>query len=128
MEILKIIGVGLITVVATVLVKQTKPEIAICVGLAGGIIIITMVIDYGFEIINTFSSIVEKTGLGGGIFKTVLKIVGIGYLTEFSAGICADSGNGSIGDKILLAGKILILVYSLPIVTSIIEILVGILP
>ena len=110
------------------LVKQVKPEIAICIGLAGGIIMISMIVNYCVDIINVFTSIVDKTGLDGGIFKTVLKIVGIGYLTEFSASICNDSGNSSIGDKIMLAGKIIILVYSLPIVTSIIDILVGILP
>ena len=128
MEIFKIIGVGLITVVATLLVKQTKPEIAVCVGLAGGIIIISLVIDYCFEILEVFSSIAYSTNLGGGIFKTILKIIGIGYLAEFSASICVDSGNSSIADKILLAGKILILVYSLPIITSIIQILTEILP
>ena len=128
MEILKIIGVGLITLVSYLLVKQVKPEIAICISLGGGIIMISMIVNYCIDIINVFTSIVDKTGLDGGIFKTVLKIVGIGYLTEFSASICNDSGNSSIGDKIMLAGKIIILVYSLPIVTSIIDILVGILP
>ena len=87
-----------------------------------------MIINYVFEIINAFTFIVDKTGVGTGIFKTVLKIIGVGYLAEFSANLCNDSGNASIGDKIVLAGKIIILAYSLPIVTSIIEVLMGILP
>lgn len=128
MEIIKIIGVALITVVCVLLVKQVKPEIAVCIGLVGGIIIISMIINYVFEIINAFTFIVDKTGVGTGIFKTVLKIIGVGYLAEFSANLCNDSGNTSIGDKIVLAGKIIILAYSLPIVTSIIEVLMGILP
>lgn len=128
MEIIKIIGVALITVVCVLLVKQVKPEIAVCIGLVGGIIIISMIINYVFEIINAFTFIVDKTGVGTGIFKTVLKIIGVGYLAEFSANLCNDSGNTSIGDKIILAGKIIILAYSLPIVTSIIEVLMGILP
>ena len=52
MEIIKIIGVALITVVCVLLVKQVKPEIAVCIGLVGGIIIISMIINYVFEIIN----------------------------------------------------------------------------
>lgn len=128
MEIVKIIGVGLITVVCILLVKQVKPEIAICIGLVGGIIIISMIVNYAFEIINTFTSIADKTGVSSGLFKTILKIIGIGYITEFSANLCNDSGNSGVADKILLGGKIIILTYSLPIVTSIIEILMGILP
>ena len=128
MEIIKIIGVALITVVCILLLKPLKPEIAVCIGFVGGIIILSRIVNYIFEIINAFSFIVDKTGVGTGIFKTVLKIIGIGYLAEFSANLCNDSGNSSIGDKVLFAGKIVILVYSLPIVTSIIEILMGILP
>ena len=128
MEIIKIIGVGFISVVCVLLVKQVKPEISVCIGLVGGIIILSMLINYVFEIINTFSSIIDKTGIETNIFKTILKIIGIGYLAEFSANLCYDSGNSSIGDKIVFAGKIIILAYSLPIVISIIEILMGILP
>lgn len=128
MEIIKIIGIGLITMFAVMLVKPVKPEISIIIGLCGGILILLQTVNYAVELIEAFTDLVSKTGLDLGLLKTVLKIVGIGYLTEFSAGLCNDSGNSSIGDKIIFGGKIIILFVSLPIVTSIIEIIMGLLP
>jgi stage III sporulation protein AD len=128
MDIFRIIGVGLVTTITALIVKQVKPEIAVVIGMAGGIIMILMLVDSLTSIIATFSSILNKSGLASGLFSTVLKIVGIGYITEFSANLCADSGSSSIADKILLGGKIIILMISLPIITNIIDIIAGILP
>ena len=52
-------------------------------------------------------------------------IVGIGYLTEFGANICQDNGNSSLADKILLAGKVIILCFALPIVNSMLNVIMG---
>lgn len=128
MDIFKIIGVGLITSIAVLIVKQIKPEVAIVLGMAGGVVMILMLIDSLTTVVSSFSTILSKSGLTSGVFSVVLKIIGVGYITEFSANLCADSGSSSIADKILLAGKIIILVISLPIVTSIIEIISGLLP
>lgn len=128
MDIIKIVGIGLITVIASMLVKPIKPEVSIIIGLCGGVLILIQTINYVVDIIDAFSSIVDKTGLDTGLLKTLLKIIGVGYLTEFSANLCNDAGSSSVADKILFAGKIIILVMALPIVTSIIEIIVEILP
>ncbi len=128
MDIIKIIGIGLITVIASMLVKPLKPEVSIIIGLCGGILILIQTVNYVVDIIDAFTNIVEKTGLNTGLLKTLLKIIGVGYLAEFAANICQDAGSSSVADKILFAGKIIILAMALPIVTSIIEIIVEILP
>ncbi len=128
MDIIKIVGIGLVTVVASMLVKPIKPEVSIIIGLCGGILILLQTVNYIVDVVDAFYSIVEKTGLDTGLLKTLIKIIGVGYLTEFSANVCQDAGSSSIADKILFAGKIIILVIALPIVTSIIEIIMEILP
>jgi stage III sporulation protein AD len=128
MEIFKIIGVGLVTAITVLIVKQVKPEIAVVLGMAGGIVIILMLVDSLTSIVSSFSTILEKSGLASGVFTVVLKIIGVGYITEFSANLCTDAGSSSIADKILLAGKVIILAISLPIITNIIEIISGLLP
>ena len=127
MEIFKIVGVGLLTCVATILIKQLKPEISIIVALCGGLIVLGMVVDYLAEVLQIFKLIVDKTGLDTSLFTSILKIIGIGYITEWTANICSDTGLNSLSDKILLAGKIIIFVFSLPIITNIIEIITGLL-
>ena len=95
--------------------------------IAGGVVILIMLVDYISQIFNIFNIIVEKTGLSSNLFRTILKIIGIGYLTEFAANICADAGTASLSDKILLAGKIVIFAMSAPILVNIVDIVVGLL-
>lgn len=128
MDIFRIIGVGLATAVTALIVKQVKPEIAIIIGVAGGVIMLLMLVDSVTSILSVFSSLTQKSGLSTGIFAAVLKIIGVGYITEFSANLCIDAGSTSIANKILLAGKILILVSAIPIVTNLIDIISGLLP
>jgi stage III sporulation protein AD len=127
MAIYKIIGIGVITAISVLIVKQVKPEIAIIVGLAGSIIILLNIISMLSDVLQTFSTIVDKTGISKDVFTTILKIIGIGYLTEFSSNLCIDIGSTSIAEKILLAGKVIILVIALPIVSSLINTISGIL-
>lgn len=128
MEIYKIIGVAIITCIIVIVLRQTKPEFATLLALAGGMIIILMTVDYLTATVSSFSTLAEKSGLPKGLFKTVLKIVGIGYLTEFSSNLCADSNCQSLADKVLLGGKIIILTVAMPIVSNILEILVELVP
>ena len=123
MDIFKIIGIGIITCFAVLIVKPIKPEIALVIGLAGGILIVFMIVDMLSQVMAIFTSIVDKTGFSKSLFSTILKIVGVGYLTEFSANLCEDSGNSSIANKILLGGKILILCVSLPVINSLLELI-----
>lgn len=129
MEIIfKIIAIGLITCFAVLIVKPIKSDFALLISVVGGIVILSMVLNCFTSVFNSFSSIVQKTGLNQDIFSLILKIVGIGYLTEFSANLCSDCGNSGLADKMLLGGKVVLLVLSLPIINSILGIVTELLP
>lgn len=118
MELLKVLILGIILSIITVLLKQIKPEYSLICIIVGSIILIAYILSGITTIFDYFSKIVDKTGIDETLFTTLLKIIGVGYLIEFSAGVCIDSGNGSIADKIVLAGKILIFTLSMPIITN----------
>lgn len=128
MEIFRIIGVGIITAITALVVRQVKPEISVIISITGGILMLILIANSLTSVFETFNSVIEKSGLTKGLFSTILKIVGVGYIAEFSASLCQDAGANSVADKILLGGKIVILVLALPIVTNIIEIISGLLP
>lgn len=128
MEIFKIIGVGLLTCVISIIIKQIKPEFNIIILLCGGIIILFMVLDQLRTVFDYFLTIFAKTNIDYTLFVSVLKVLGVGYLTEFANSICVDSGSASIGEKILIAGKIIIFCLALPIVTSLIDLIIEMLP
>lgn len=124
----KIVAVALIGCIATIIVKPVRSDYAVLIALASGVIILAMLVNYLSSVFDALKLIINTTGISGNLYSLLLKIVGIGYLIEFTAGICADTGNSSLGDKVLLGGKIIILVMAMPIVTSILQIIMELLP
>ena len=125
MEILKIIGVAFVTSIATILLRATKPELSFAVTVTGVIVILLFIIDSLKNTLWIFGELAQMTGVDTGIIKILIKIVGVGYLTEFGAGILNDFGCNSIADKVVLSGKITILVLSLPILEGLLLMVSG---
>ena len=123
-EIFKIIGIAFITAISAIILKGTKPELSFAVTVVGIIVILTFIVDALEGTMSVFTSITQITGIENGLLKMLLKIVGVGYLTEFGAGILTDFGSNSIADKVTLAGKLTIVLMSMPVVESLL-LLIG---
>ncbi len=104
-----------------VVVKEQRPDIAMLISVIGGVIILFYAVNYVSEAVSVFKLLMDKSNIDSDLLSVVLKIIGIGYITEFSASVCEDSGNKSLGDKIQFGGKILILVISLPLLGAVID-------
>ena len=128
MDIVKIIGVGLIALVIVVLLKQYKPDFVIYVSLIAGVIILFMVLDKLTGIVDLLANLSNKAGINNQFLGILLKITGIAFLTEFAVSICNDSGETAIANKIDLGGKILIIAISIPIISALLELIIKILP
>lgn len=128
MEIVKIIGIALIALIIIILLKQYKPEFAIYVSLLTGVLIIFLVMDKLTGIINLLQTISNKTSLNQQFLTILIKITGVAFLSEFAVSICKDSGEGAIASKIELGSKIIIIAMSIPILSSLLEIILKVLP
>lgn len=128
MDVIKIIGVGLIALIIIVLLKQYKPEFVVYVSLIAGALIIFLVIDKLTGIVELLSNLSSKAGINNQFLGILLKITGIAFLTEFAVSICNDSGESAIANKIDLGGKIIIIAISIPIISALLELIIKILP
>ncbi|MBR2241536.1 MAG: stage III sporulation protein AD [Clostridia bacterium] len=90
MDIIKIIGIGLIALVIIIIVKQYKPEFAVYVSLAASILILILVFDKLYDIINLLNNLANKTSINTTFITLLIKITGIAILTEFAVSICKD--------------------------------------
>ena len=128
MEIIKIIGVALVSLIIIILLKQYKPEFAIYISLLTGVLILLLVMDKLTGIIGLLETIANKTSINSQFITILIKITGIAFLSEFAVSICKDSGEGAIASKIELGSKIIIISMSIPIISSLLEIILKILP
>lgn len=125
MEIFRLIGIAIIGAICALMLKSTQSQYAILCTIATGIIIIVIVLSSLTNVILAFEDIVDKTGVDEGLFSTLLKIIGVGYLVEYSVNLCNDLDSASIGKKLALGGKITLFMMALPIVKALIDIVVG---
>ncbi len=115
------VGIALVTGVAALLLRATKPELAFLVSIAGGIILLLFVVEAFKDSIAIFSEIAKVTGISSSLVKILLKMFGIGYLVQFGADTLTDFGQNSLADKLILCGKLMILVLSVPIIKSVLS-------
>ena len=125
--IVKLIGIALIGIVAVSLLRSAKPEFAVFAVIGTGIVMVITMISSLQSAILAFDDLVEKSGMDDRVFSAVLKIIGIGYLTEYSASIATDAGCASIAQKLQVGGKIVIFLMSISIVTALVDVVTGLL-
>ena len=118
MEIFQLVGVAFVTAVAAILLAVT---------IAGSIVLLLFVFDLLQGSVSIFQKIAETTGIEFSLVKTVLKMIGIGYLVEFSAGILTDFGQNSLADKLIFCGKVVILILAIPILENVLSLIVKLL-
>ncbi len=128
MEVIKIIGIGLIALVIIILLKQYKPEFAMYISLLTGVLILLLVADELSGIVNLLQSFADKVSINSTFLILLIKITGIAFLSEFAVSICKDSGEAAIASKIEIGTKIIIISMSIPIISSLLEIILSVLP
>jgi stage III sporulation protein AD len=128
MEIIKIIGIALISLTIIIMLKQYRPEYSIFISILTGVLILMLVMDKLTGIISLIQSIQDKYSINTQFIAILIKITGIAFLSEFAVSICKDSGEVAIANKIELGSKIIIISMSIPIISNLLEIILKILP
>lgn len=125
MEILKIAGIIIVTVILISSIPFYDKNIR-------NIIMIFSCIAISLYIINSFrndfiqvKSFIETIGFGD--YSILYKAMGIALVTEIIRDIAADSGNKSLSNQMIFAGKAAILLIALPVYIQVLEILTEIL-
>lgn len=121
MEIIKAAAVGIAAVLMALQFKQTKSEYGMYITLAAGLLIFGMAVSCLGTVTEGIETIASLISVDSKYIAILLKVTGIAYLCEFSANLCRDSGYASVASQIEMAGKLSILVMSLPIVTALLE-------
>ena len=128
MDIIKIIGIGLIALIINIILKQYKPEFAVYVSIIVGLLILTFSLAKISSVINLLKDLSNKANINSQFLGILLKITGIAILTEFAVSICQDSGESAIANKIDIGGKVIMITISLPIISSLLETIIKVLP
>ena len=125
MDVIRIAVLGIAGLCLCIFLKDAKPEYALYVSLATGVCILLLAtgkLSYLMEMLNRLKSYVP---IDTAYLNALLKMVGITYVGQFSAGICRDAGYSSIAGQIEIFSRLAILVISMPVLTALMETIQG---
>ncbi|MBO5337206.1 MAG: stage III sporulation AC/AD family protein [Lachnospiraceae bacterium] len=126
-EIIKIGLFGIVGVLLAIQFKAQKPEYGLYIGFALSILVFGYVVRQIEAVMNQLDFIRQYLGASQGYLSILLKVIGITYICEFSAGICKDAGFASVSDQIEILGKLSVMFAGLPILFAVIEQIQGML-
>lgn len=125
---MQIVGLGLVAAVLAVVLRHNKPEMAMFLSIALGIIIFVVMLAKIGSVLEVLKDLSARANLSMVYLGTILKIVGIAYIADFGAQICRDAGEGAVASKIEFAAKILVLVLAVPVVVAVLNSLLKVVP
>lgn len=127
MNIIGLVGIGITAAILAIVIKQYKPEIAMLISVLAGVIILTVAISVLAPVLKTISELTGMAGLDSTYANALLKALAIVYITQLASDSCKDVGETAIASKLELAGKIAVVLISLPMFQAIVEMVVKLL-
>ena len=121
MDIIKISLLGVCGVILGFLMKGTKPEYACFITVGIGLVIMGLAVGKIYYLFESLGKIQETLPVDTEYISTLVKMIGITYIAEFSSGICKDAGYGSLGSQIVIFGKLSVLAVSMPILLALLD-------
>lgn len=125
---MKLVGLALISTILCLIIKKDRPEMAMFIGILTGIMILLSV-TYKFNfIIESINELANKANIPTMYISLIIKLIGIAYLMEFAIQICKDCGEGNIAAKLEFGGKIIVMTMSFPILITIVDMILNLIP
>ncbi len=121
MTIIKLGIIAVITVLIALKLKSYNPSFSSYLSLALCIFILFFVFDRLKIIVELIEKLSSNISIDKTYIEVLFKLIGVAYICEFSSSMCKDAGYSAIAGQIETAGKLSMLVISMPIVFAIID-------
>src|SRR5690625_5144604 len=121
MDILQIVLFGIVASILYIILKDTNETFAFLIILMTSIIIFLTIIQQIRSVFMFIERIAHQSNVQNIYLQTILKIIGIAYITEIGANMTKDTGLSSVSSKKKHAGKIAIILPAIHNITDIIE-------
>jgi len=117
-----LVGLGIVAAIIAVVLKQHRPEFAMMVSVGAGALILGGVLVGMLPVISQIRQIFATTAVPQQYVQILFQALGLCFVTQIACDACKDAGESAIGAKIELAGKISVLVISLPLFAQVLDI------
>lgn len=121
-ELLPVVAIAVFAAICGTLIKKSNREVALLFSLAAAVLICLYAITAADALIATVSDIVESSGMTD-VFSVLLKALGIVIVGRIASSVCKDAGENTLATGVELAMKVAVLLVSLPLLQSLLNII-----
>lgn len=119
--VIRLAGLALIGVAMSLMFKEKHPAVSVAVVICAVLAILSFTAGAGIkETVDAIVNIASGSELSGYV-KTLMKALGVAYVTSLSHSVCITAGEGTLGEAVLISGKVQLIVLSLPLVEAILD-------
>ena len=105
----------------------SQKDLSLVLSMLAAVMIAALMLHYLEPVLEFLKELRQIGEMQGNMLEILLKILGIGIITEITQMICKDSGNASLGQAMQLLGTTVILWLSLPVFNTLLNIIQKIL-
>ncbi len=121
MNILTLAGVVLTASVLSLFLKQQRSDFSFLVALAAGCAVLFSLLAAIGEILDFSQTLGALSGIDNGNLQILFRVLGIAYVGQFASDLCRDAGESGLAGSVELAGRVLMVLLSLPLVSQLLE-------
>ncbi|MBR6570122.1 MAG: hypothetical protein IKK75_06670 [Clostridia bacterium] len=122
------LGLAVAAAAACMVVRLQQPQMASVCATAAGIMLVLLAVQELGEIQNLFDRLTTLAGLQEGYLQTLLKAMGVSYASELAGQVCTDLGENGLAAKVGLMGKLCIFTLTAPLMLTILEMILELVP
>ncbi len=115
MDVLRLIGIGMVICFASLTLRSRNPEFALILSVAGGLLILGMLFNPLADIISYLNGLIDRLHVPADGMIILVKCLGLSYIAKIACDTCIDCGETSTATKIEFAAKIGMMVTALPL-------------
>ena len=124
---IKVVGIVLTALIINIVLKNYSKEFTFLINIVCTIIIFTLISKDLKGIVDRLTSISNEISVLLPYIKIMPKILGISMIAQLLSDLCRDNGENTLANQTELSAKIIILVTALPLFTTIMDIMIGML-
>ena len=121
MDLIRVSILGIAGIFLGMFLKETKAQYSMYVSIAICLCLVGYSISRLVSLFGDIREIQSYIPVNSEYVTTLLKILGISYIGQFSASLCKDAGYSSVASQIELFCKLSIMVVSMPILLVLLE-------
>lgn len=126
-KFIQAIALVLVAVVLILALKRQGNDFSILISIIICATLGTMVFEFLQPIFSLCDRLQQIGDLDPDLLRILVKVISIAFTSEIAATICSDSGNSALAKSLQLLATVLILYLSVPMFTSLLDIVEEIL-